>query len=484
MPLTDQVQFPCDQLPEADRQARLLGIYPQRQDGLFMQRVRVPGGRITCKQWQGLAGLARGYTPDYPLHLTTRQDVELHGIAPADIPAVQQGISTLGLSGAGACGDTVRNITCCPANGLHRGTWDVSEFIESIQARIESIPWITALPRKFKISVCGCGESCTRPWINDLGLVANNDGTFRANIAGSLGARPAAGILFHQALPVEHLLPLVVALLRLFRAEGDRRHRHCARLRHVRERLGDGTFMARVEEFFRDERSRRCSGDFRVWQVGGDTPLQSHLRLPLGDVMPEEALEVGWAVETAGARLRIGLAHDLLLYGHGSVTLSQRLRTLSARAQVVACPGSTWCNKGIVDARHAADRIGRRLQQQTPVPIAVSGCPNNCPQAALASIGLVGRVRKVGGRRVSGFRILVGGGQGANSVLAREVCPFVSADRVDEAVEWIVNGHRRAVDHGSVADLDEFCSTEFEHLADMLERRFGSSAIRNRVDVN
>ncbi len=55
------VQFPCESLPENPAQTRLLGIYPQRSvgpEGLFMQRVKTPAGRMTLEQWRGLAELA------------------------------------------------------------------------------------------------------------------------------------------------------------------------------------------------------------------------------------------------------------------------------------------------------------------------------------------------------------------------------------------------------------------------------------------
>ena len=123
--------------------------------------------------------------------MTTRQDVELHGIRPADLPAVQQGIDRLGLTGAAACGDSVRNIAVCPRNGCCPGTWDVGELVRALGAAVESLPWREDLPRKFKISVSGCREACGRPWINDLGLVANPDGSFRVVLAGSLGAEPS-----------------------------------------------------------------------------------------------------------------------------------------------------------------------------------------------------------------------------------------------------------------------------------------------------
>ena len=84
---------------------RFLGVYPQKQDGLFMQRIRIPGGRISWPQWRRIAELADRYTPGVPLHLTTRQDIELHDVAQESIPAVHEGLAEAALMIFGAGGD-------------------------------------------------------------------------------------------------------------------------------------------------------------------------------------------------------------------------------------------------------------------------------------------------------------------------------------------------------------------------------------------
>ena len=82
--------FPCTRLPEDAHQAKLIGLYAQAQDGLWLQRVKIPGGRLGPTQWAGLAELAREFTPKTPLHLTTRQDIEIHDLTPDQIPGVQR----------------------------------------------------------------------------------------------------------------------------------------------------------------------------------------------------------------------------------------------------------------------------------------------------------------------------------------------------------------------------------------------------------
>jgi sulfite reductase beta subunit-like hemoprotein len=113
----EAVKFPCEALPEDGARARLLGVYPQRQEGLFMQRVKLPGGRIAASQLRALASISERCGPDWPLHLTTRQCFELHGLRREDVPAVQREIQAAGLTSLGAAGDTLRNLTVCPGAG-------------------------------------------------------------------------------------------------------------------------------------------------------------------------------------------------------------------------------------------------------------------------------------------------------------------------------------------------------------------------------
>ena len=90
-----------------------------------------------------------------------------------------------------------------------------------------------ALPRKFKVSLSACPEACGQPWINDVGLVAVRRGegwAFRVIVAGSLGPRPAVGMVLHEQLPPGDVLPLALAALRVFAAHGDRKNRMTARL--------------------------------------------------------------------------------------------------------------------------------------------------------------------------------------------------------------------------------------------------------------
>jgi len=437
------VQFPCEQCPTDPAVARLLGLYDQRQEGLLMQRVKVHRGRLTPAQLAALADLADRFSSGHPLHATTRQDVELHGLRPGDVPAVQRGIAEAGLTTVGACGDTLRNVTACPGAGLCQGTRDVAALADALRAAVEGVPWIHDLPRKFKISVSGCPRACGRPFVNDLGFVAEADGSLRVIGAGSLGARPGAGIELCRRLDPSDAVPLTLAALRLFRAEGDRSNRSRARLRHVRERLGDDAFRRRLDEMFRAERTRTGGSPEPPPTVEDGRPQAARLHLPLGDLGPTAALDVARTAAAAGAEIRIGLEHDILLFCRAPVRLSPSLRLLLKGPGIVTCPGATWCKRGVADSRSAAEGIRAATDDGADLTIAINGCPNNCAHAPVADIGLIGRKRTIDGVPTECFRLLAGGGRGTTPRLAEELHPAVPAARVPVAVARLTDAHTR-----------------------------------------
>lgn len=462
---SNAVEFPCKSFPEDAHAQRLLGLYDMRIEGLVLQRIKVHAGRITPAQFRACAELARQYTPGYPLHLTTRQDIELHGLRPGDVPAVHRELAGTGLTTLGAAGDTPRNVTTCPGCGQCPGTTDVSDVADRIKASAETLPWIRSLPRKFKISISGCENQSARPWINDVGLVASGDGTFRAVIAGSLGARPGTGIELYQGLKPDELIPLTIATLRLFNAEGDRENRSRARLRHVRERIGDDAFREMLDDLFQKEKE---SSEWPVPEAPRvpDRPLQeTRLRLPLGDIEPGAAMQLASAVEDAGAVLRIGFEHDLFIYGDVESRLSPELKALVGGPSIVSCPGSTWCERGIADSRDAASGIREALPDGCTLRICLSGCSNNCAHAAVADIGFTGRIKTIDGVRTECFRLVAGGGHGCTAALAVELHPAVPADSVPRVTAWLVEQYteRRSSDGES---FEEFVARSKDDLAE------------------
>lgn len=451
------IVFPCEAVPAEGAQARLIGLYPMRQPGLLMQRVKVRGGVISTAPWRAVAEAALRHAPGWPLHLTTRQDIEIHGLTPERIPPLQRELQDAGLTGVGACGDTLRNVTICPGNGVCEKSVDVTALAAELDRVGNDMPMIRSLPRKFKVSVSACGRGCARPWINDLGLIAQPDGRFRAVVAGSLGPKPATGLLLERVFDAWEAVALLRAGILLFNAEGDRANRGRARSRHARERLGNAEFVARLSDLF--EKERAVATRLPAPAPAKSTPRQARLRLPLGNIELADAIALADAVQGAGASIRVGFEHDLFLFGPVRPALPESLAVRENAPAIVACPGAAWCSRGIVDTHEPAREIERALGRDLGGVITMSGCPNGCAQSGVGEIGLVGCIKTIDGVRRNCFRVLTGGEMGRGPALAQEIHAGLDAARVPAAVRAMADAYGKRA--------SSFAAFAAEHVEEM-----------------
>ncbi|MCE5327601.1 MAG: nitrite/sulfite reductase [Planctomycetaceae bacterium] len=432
--------FPCNSMDAAPARLRLAGLYPQRQEGLWMQRIKILGGRLSGTQWQSLAELAERFTPDTPLHLTTRQDIEFHNLPAAGVLELQAALVAAGFTGAGACGDTVRNITIDPASGALDDSVDLAPLAWLIRRLLEGTQGVGELPRKFKISLSSSAAADAQPFINDMGFIAIKNAAgewgFRVIVAGSLGALPATGIEFSAFVPAADVLPLTAAALELFIAEGDRTNRRKARLRHVRQRLGDEAFKSALTERFNAIAATRVFEWPPMPVVATGLRAQLSLCFAGGDISPEQARALGELADE-GCLVRVGNQHRVAIFAADHFRLLRslgRYQVLAAAmnepAAFISCPGNRWCVHGLTDTVTAAaairDALGSRLAQGTTV--GVSGCPNGCSHSAVTDIGLVGG-RSDG---VDAYTLTVGGGMGRSDQLGRLLGRKLSVAQVVE----------------------------------------------------
>lgn len=432
--------FPCRDFPAEARPARLLGLYPQRQSGRFMQRVRIPGGILSADQWRALAAITRQFTPATPLHLTTRQDVELHDLSDADVPLAQRQLAAAGLTSLGSGGDTLRNLVVCPCSaGGSADTPDLLPLALAIGQILTADEGTFALPRKFKISL-GCQRGCGRPFIHDLAFVATQrEGQWGLKVvgAGSLGPKPALGIVLWDWIDATDALPLSVAAVRLFARHGDRQNRAKARLRHVRQRLGDQAFMAELRQEFGLAKTQRTWPTFAPAVTLSAGGAQRVLTFPNGDVGPAAADALAALTDRPGLSVRIGADHRVTVLAADAATADDQLGRFPAlaanvaeQANVVACPGTRWCGRALADTNDLADRIRAALAgpRAGGLNIALSGCPNGCTASAVADIGIVGGKSSADGQSIEKYAIVSGGGRGVTDVLAQPTATGLSAD--------------------------------------------------------
>ncbi len=432
--------FPCKQLPADAGQQKLIGLYEQATDGVWLQRVKVPAGRLSAAQWRRLASVAESFSSSTPLHLTTRQDIEIHKLVPGDIPLLQRGLAIAGMTCFQAAGDTFRNTTVCTCSGT-AGHADLAPLASAIEQTLAGLDGVYALPRKFKISL-SCSRDCGQPWINDLGFVfKHRDGQvgFEVIGAGSLGAKPATGILLYEWIDAEHILAMTQAAVKVFALHGDRENRRKARLRHVRERLGDEQFAALLDEAFAAALSQRDWPPVSL--PAGDDGLTESLTLNFanGDVSPNQARALADIASSEGFAVRIANQHRIVVFGPVGGKLAEMptrypmLATAAAlKVSVVACPGKRWCRHAIAHTNELADTIREQCADVLPEgsTVCISGCPNGCSHPAVADFGLTGRIATIDGEKTEVFDLMAGGGMGHDARLAQKLAEKLTVDQV------------------------------------------------------
>jgi sulfite reductase beta subunit-like hemoprotein len=249
------------------RQFRLLrGIYPQQQEGAQMLRVKIPQGALSADQLRAVAAVARRHSRGFG-HITTRQNIQLHFVAPEALEPALRELTAAGLTTREACGNSVRNVTACPLAGVSPDElFDVTPYAEALTRHFLGHPLASALPRKFKIAWEGCRDDHVQIGIHDLGfraLVREDEGALRRGFRVTAGGGTA--ILCRDArelvpfLPAEGVLELAEAVLHVFQDLGDFEHRKRNRLKFLIESLGWEGFRERVHAAWKGVRNANGS---------------------------------------------------------------------------------------------------------------------------------------------------------------------------------------------------------------------------------
>ena len=228
------------------------GAYGQRQPGVHMLRVKIPQGVANAAQLRALADVATRWSRGFG-HVTTRQNLQLHFVRPADLEPAMRRLAEAGLTTSGACGNTVRNVVACPLSGVAADEpFDVTPYAEAVTRHLLRHPLGDALPRKFKIAFEGCAHDHVATPIHDLGFRARlgPDGArgFAVSAAGGTATACTAGSALVALLPAGDVLALCEAVIRVFHARGDRVNRKRNRLKYLVRTLGFEPFRALVEE--------------------------------------------------------------------------------------------------------------------------------------------------------------------------------------------------------------------------------------------
>ncbi|MGE0281458.1 MAG: nitrite/sulfite reductase [Rhizobiaceae bacterium] len=237
------------------RPLRLMnGVYLQLH--AYMLRIAIPYGTLSSRQLRMLAHIARTYDKGYG-HFTTRQNIQFHWPALADVPAILADLASVEMHAIQTSGNCIRNVTADQFAGAAADeVADPRPYCEILRQWSTVHPEFSYLPRKFKIAVTGAERDRAAIQTHDIGLhlKKNAEGElgFAVYVGGGQGRTPMVAKKIRDFLPEEHLLSYCTAILRVYNLYGRRDNKYKARIKILVHETGVEEFARQVEAEWAD----------------------------------------------------------------------------------------------------------------------------------------------------------------------------------------------------------------------------------------
>lgn len=439
-----------------------MGVYEQRTAGKFMVRIRIGAGLVLPAQLEQIARLSKAHGNGV-VHVTTRQDIQIHEVEIQDTPDVIEGLLEVGLSSRGGGGNTVRNVTACPRAGLCPDEeFDVTPHSIATAEYLLQDRSSFNLPRKYKIVFSGCSADCAFASVADLGFFAHvRDGVkgFSVYAGGGLGPNARVGVKVEDFVEASEIFTVAEAVKRLFDKHGDRSNKHKARLRYVLARVGAEEFRKLYEQ---EKNTLNAEGlpceapdirDIAADYPAPDGSVTVRLWLKDGDIPADDLTQVARIAATYGrGPVRTTQLQDIHIVGVAPEDVDKvnaELKKLSINVfpdsgpKIVSCTGAATCKLGLCLSRGLAGAIAAKLGdfEDGDTVVRISGCPNSCANHYIADLGFQGKAKRINGRLMPFYDVLAGAKTVEGEARLAETVGTVPAKRIPDLVsEALSNG--------------------------------------------
>jgi len=191
--------------------------------------------------------------------------------------------------------------------------------------------------------------------------------------------------------------------------------------------------------------------------------------VPLGDLTAEQMRVAGELARAYGdGAVRVTADQNLVFRWVPVGELRELYRRLAAAslgqaeassvADVTSCPGAESCRLAVTQSRGLGRLLEEHLRARPDLVAAadgahikISGCPNGCGQHHIATIGFQGSVRRLGGRAVPQYFVMVGGGTTLERATFARTAAKIPARRIPETVERLIAFYQREKRDGESA---------------------------------
>ena len=480
------------------------GVYGQRQPGVQMVRIKLPYGKVTSNQLVKIAEVSDKYATGN-LHLTTRQDIQLHFVKMQDSPALWAELEEEQITLRGACGNTVRNVTASPDAGINPNEpFDVTAYAHELTHYFLRNPICQDMGRKFKIAFASDDKDSAYTYFHDIGFIPKlkeENGQsikgFKVVLGGGLGAVSMTAQTAHEFLPADQFIPFTEAVIRVFDRYGERTNRNKARMKFLVKKIGFAQLLKlvaeeqkalKVKSFEVNHDHEKVSlsdqllipqvtiedwQQFEDWQRTNAFPQKQSdyfgiwVRVSLGDIHSSTAKLLAKLVQKYAADdIRVTVNQGLLIKYVRKELLPfffQKLTELglakpgfNSTHDITSCPGSDTCNLAVTNStalsttlEHMLNNEFKHLIDESFIKIKISGCMNACGQHMAANIGFHGSSIKNGALVIPAMQVVIGGGISPNGegFIAEKVIK-VPTKKIPLALSFILHEFEEKANEG------------------------------------
>ncbi len=193
--------------------------------------------------------------------------------------------------------------------------------------------------------------------------------------------------------------------------------------------------------------------------------------VPLGDLTSEQMRVLAELADAYGdGSVRVTTDQNLVFRWVPVGDVRELYRRLSAAslglaeastiADVTSCPGAESCRLAVTQSRGLGRLLEDHLRARPDLiaaadgaHIKISGCPNGCGQHHIATIGFQGSVRRVGGKAVPQYFVMVGGATTGRGASFARTAAKIPARRIPEALERLIAFYQREKEDGETAPV-------------------------------
>ena len=469
------------------------GVYGQRQDDVYMMRIKLPGGIVSADQARLLAEICDEAKLGYG-NITTRTNLQVHFVEMDTVPQWKTRLNAGGITQIDACGNAVRTVTQDPYSGLAPDeVFDTTAYTQAITRFFLDHPRAQLMPRKFKIALSTSAADRAMAAIHDVGLVAvrgpNGEPAFQVRAGGGLASMPMDAIVLHETWPARDILTPCLAMIDFFQEHGNRRVRSKARIKHVLRKIGPERFTELYRGYLEKVQADpppQIEADIDLWQ---HEPWS--WQAPNDDLAQASGL-TAWARSSVQPTRLAGKVFVTLRFDHGGRIDGDALRAIADLTErycthngettfrftqqqnvllravdgdklpvlyealkevglaksgalytsnVTSCPGTSTCNLGITHSRNAAESLKEVLDERedTDLCIKISGCHNSCGQHHVGTLGFYGAVKRIEKQPAPHYRLMVGGSVDEHGARFGGVYGLVPASRISECARRLLS---------------------------------------------